>query len=65
MMVEIKVSGKKVSFLCETRGKQKSVKVYKDSSQQAYGNEIVIYSEDYNIARHISDALVQAITLCE
>ncbi|HEY4787119.1 MAG TPA: hypothetical protein VIH57_13770 [Bacteroidales bacterium] len=65
LMVDFKISGKNVFIVLATKNKNKLVKVYKNSAQQAYDSDIEIMEDDVDTARNIADAFKAAIVMCE
>jgi hypothetical protein len=64
-MVDFKVSGKSILINLACKNKEKLVKAYKNSVQQAWGTNVEIEVNDVETARNICEAFRAAITQCE
>ena len=64
-LVDYKVDGRNIEVSLSCKNKEKLVKVYKNGVQQAWGTNVVFYSDDVETAKNISDAFRSAITQCE
>ncbi len=59
--VDLNISGKEVTVKMNVKDKQKLVKVFKNSEQQNYSNQIEIYTDGIEPARELINALNYAI----
>ena len=65
LMVDFKVSGQNVLVTLTCKNKEKLVKVYKNGTQQAWGTDVEIATNDVETAKNIAEAFKSAITQCE
>jgi hypothetical protein len=65
LMVDFKVSGQNVHVTLSCKNKEKLVKVYKNGTQQAWGTDVEISTNDVETAKNIAEAFKSAITQCE
>jgi hypothetical protein len=65
LMVDFKVSGKRVLVSLTCKNKEKLVKVYKNGAQQAWGTDVAIETEDVETAKNIAEAFKSAIAQCD
>jgi hypothetical protein len=65
LMVDFKVSGQNVQVTLSCKNKEKLVKVYKNGTQQAWGTDVEISTNDVETAKNIAEAFKSAIIQCE
>jgi hypothetical protein len=65
LMVDFKVSGQNVQVTLSCKNKEKLVKVYKNGTQQAWGTDVEISTNDVETAKNIVEAFKSAIIQCE
>jgi hypothetical protein len=65
LLVDFKVSGQNVLVTLSCKNKEKLVKVYKNGTQQAWGTDVDIATNDIETAKNIAEAFKSAITQCE
>ena len=62
--VELKISGKEVAVVAETRGREKIIQVYENGEDLEYADEIVLRVSDIATGKRIRASLAELISGC-